>query len=148
MDNTSIVAHQPATLVCIITNITMPPPQETKFGFTPPSVEDSFKSCTSVDIQKVGYEVQVDRKAWGIQGSGQGVFEMPASLKKARLQFQVVPTQSGVLQVPTVQLYKMTATDSSIAGEADKKLALTNAQVYDCSRGQLVTVHSDDSSSR
>ena len=148
-DHASILAHQPATLVCTITNITTPPPQETRFGFTTPRSNEGTTPSSSAPPsppQKVGYEVLVDRASWGIiKGSGKGAFDIPAPQKKKTLQFQVVPAQSGFLQLPSLQLYRL---GGSRGGEQGDKLVLTDAQVYSTSRGQLVSVHSEDSNPR
>jgi len=141
-DRASILARQPATLICTVKNITTPPPQETRFGFSTPSNEDG-SSSSSAPPQKIGYEVLIDsnRMCWGI-GKEKGTFEMPAPLKKKTLQFQVVPAQSGFLQLPSLQLYRLGNS------KQEDRLLLTDAQVYNTSRGQVVTVHSEDANTR
>lgn len=147
MDHAGLVLHRPATLICTITNTTPQPPQETQFGFTPPSLEEALSTSSSPTSYKLRYEVCINKKVWNIQAHGQGILEVPGPQKTVRLQFQVVPITSGMIELPSLVLYRVDVDIGNGGGKTSngrsgaEKIPLTNAQIYNMSRGKVVTVN-------
>lgn len=140
-DQVWIVGQQPAFLHYTIRNITEQPPPETQFGTMP----TSGKTTPTSREYRLGYEVCVDKGAWSLQDptQGQGTLEMPRAQLTSQLLVTVVPSGSGSLPVPRL-LLKWVPADTA-GGEG---CVLTDAQVYEVSRGQTVTVHTSSSAGR
>lgn len=128
-DQVWVIVKQPATLQYKVENVTVPPPQETRFGNTSPSTETAPSEPFTV-----GYEVCVDKKVWSLEESseGQGVIDVqPQEFKMITL--NIIPNVSGPLPVPTLQL--------TWPARGQGSCMLTSAQVYNVNHGQVVTVH-------
>lgn len=161
-DQVWVVTHRAALLLYTIRNITEQPPPETQFGTTPTSdlatptsdqaIPTSDQATPTSTEYKLGYEVCVDKKAWSLQdpGAGQGVLDVPGPQLASTLQFTIVPSGSGSFPMPRLLLKWVPMNSGGVAKEesAGVGCVLTDAQVYELSRGQLVTVHSSSSVGR
>ena len=137
-DQVWVVAQRPALLVYEVRNITKQSLPETQFGTTPLSAE----TTPTTKERKLGYELCLDKGVWSLQESTQerGVLATPTVQSVTTLQVAVVPNSSGSVPVPRLQL--------KWAGPDGEGQVLTDAQVYETSRGQTVTVHTSSSAGR
>lgn len=143
-EHAALVVQRPASLICTITNTTPQSPQKaTQFGFTP-SIKDALPTLNpaSPTSYKLGYEVCVNKKVWKMQDNGKGILEVPRPQRTVRLQFQVVPCISGTIKLPCLLLHRVMMGKRSCDVE---KTALTAAQVYNVSHGQVVSVNTNTS---
>ncbi len=134
-EHSCLLALLPAYLTFKIHNSS---PKETEFG-TP----DNEITPTSLANYKLGYKLCLDKRAWTLyEGHSCGVINNPAPQDICELTFQVTPLRSGSLSFPTLTLSSLPLDTPVDKWREDQSLgtALSNAQVYDLSRGMVVAV--------
>ena len=92
---------------------------------------------------KLYYCVQVDARQWTMLDSHEGVVRAPLTGQMVQLVISVSPNATGLLPLPTLTLCKC-PDDFNLASPSkvsDVELVpMTNAQVYNLSHGNVVSV--------
>ena len=86
---------------------------------------------------RLKYEIVADNKIWGFTDPAYGEFDAPPPGKSERIIVQVVPKVMGMVGIPSLTLCKLNSQTDNMNCEC---VTLTDAQVYDLSKGQIVTV--------